>query len=506
MTSGAASSGASVAAALERACDSGAMLSGAVGLIIGGRITTVATAGVEHPGGPPTGTSTRFGLGPITGLLTAIAVARSEVVSFDHGVADSVPTSAFDDGAALESVRIADVLGHTSGLPYLRRDEGPGDEAALERFVSDDLAHHRFQGQPGELALYSPSPYALVGRALEVANGRQFDEIIEKAVLGPVGMGSTGYPGGADLDAGMTDDRSQHPSGFLLASIEDMLQLAKALVEGWLVDGATWGRIGSQHASRDVSHVGYPLTVIGSGYGLGCQIGSWNGRPVVRQAGRQGSDQCSFELLTESGSAVALLTRGATDSSFNEILSLAYGAVAGGGRLPTEPGLKPTTDSQRTSWVGTFVHRARGSMVTIEEIEGDLVYRSGEVVAPVYHLGEGRALVPMSYGSAPMWFPESDSTAPYVKIWGEPYFRQEIAAQALDARHVGIFRDSFYPNPATDIEVRAARDVWTFTRGGVTATGTVIGEGQVATGHGVVEFTEDGSGLQVGGAALYFRS
>lgn len=508
MKSGAASTGAAVAAALERSCDSGAMQSGAVGLIMGGRITTVATAGEERPGGPKAGTSTRFGLGSVTKLLTAIAVARSGHLEFDQPVAASIPEETFDDAASFEKVTIADILANTSGLPFLHREDGPRDDGALGRFVGDDLAHHRFHTTPGELALDSPSPYSLIGRMLEIADGLPFEEVLTRSVMQPAGMSTAVFPQESEDFDGVGDDRSQHPSGFLLASVEDVLQLAKAIVEGWLIDGDAWRRMTTQRVSRHISHIGYPLALVGSGYGLGCQVGTWNGQQVARHPGRQWSYQCSVDVLPEAGSAVVLLTKGADDSTFNEVLSLSYEAVGGSVRFPPEPGLESVSELHRESWVGAYVHPSRGTMIHIDESDGDLVYRSGEVTAPLYHLGKGRALVPMSYGSAPVWFPPLDGAAPYLKVWGEAFFREEarIWSPSDPARFRGAYRDAFWPDPTTDIEVATDGETWSFARGDVRFPGTVLTERRIATALGVVELADDGSGFQVGNAARFIRS
>lgn len=500
--------GAEVSEALISACSSGDMVGGAIGLIHNGTVITTTVAGATRIDGPSVHTTSPFGVGSITKLLTAIAVARSKSLSFDSLVAGLLPGIEFDDSAAFDRVTVAHLLGHTSGLPFLARDEGPGDDGSVESFVREDLAHHRFHSRPGDLALYTPSPYSIVGRLLEIETERPFHALLRDLVLDPAGMATAVFPGDAPQALGLTDNASQYPSGFLLASLEDLVRLAKALIEGWFLDEVSWQRIGSSRSSRDISHIGYPLARISSGYGLGAQVGSWGSSRVVRHPGRQWSYHCTLDLIPESGSAVVLLTNGARDGTFNELLNLSYEAIAGRAPLPAEPGLESVTDELKSAWVGTYVHPSRGITAHIEVEDGDLVYRSGEIAAPIYHVGGGRVVVPMSYGSAPLWFPESEGPARYVKIWGEPLFRETletwspVSASDFD----GVYHDTFWPMPSTDIRIHSTRGQWVIERGGDTSSAMVLGERRLATEYGVIQFNPSGDQIQIGDAARYSRS
>ncbi len=500
--------GAAVSAALRAACDSSRIGGGAVGLIVGGLVTTLTVAGTSRLERGEVRTKTPFGIGSITKTLTALAVARSSELSFGARVADVLADVSFDDARSFESVTIADVLGQTSGLPFLARDRGPVDGEALSRFVSDDLAHHEFHAAPGELALYSPSAYSLAGRVLEVTSGVPFEDALIAQALDPGGMAGAAFPGDREAANEMGDNASAHPAGFMLASLEDLVRLARSLIAEGLVDDGQWSEMARQHASRHISHIAYPLALISSGFGLGCQVGMWNGQAVARQPARQWSYRCSLDLLPESRSAIVLLTESAEESAFNELLRLSYEAVGGLPKLPSEPGLSPVDTELRRAWQGVYTHPSRGITVTVADRDGDLFYESDDVVAPLYNVGEGRALAPLSYGSAPLWFPQGEDQAQYLKVWGETYFRESAGDWGgLDrASASGRYRDSFWPDDATDVEVRWDVDGWEVVRAGVSTPATELGPTRLATTHGVIAFAEDFSGIKIGGAARYSRT
>lgn len=158
--------------------------------------------------------------------------------------------------------------------------------------------------------------------------------------------------------------------------------------------------------------------------------------------------------------------------------------------------------------VGDFVDPDRGRLLSIADVDGDLFYRSGEVEAPIYHVGDGRAIVPVSYGSAPLWFPPADGPVPYVVVWGQPFFRTSIEPWASKDPMMfeGLFRDSFWPDPSTDIDVRFGEGGWSVAGASGTSNATPIGERRIVSDQGLIEFSEDGSTLRLGNATIYERS
>lgn len=515
MTGAGSSTARDLTAALDEACAAGGMTCGALGLVSNGRVIALTAAGSLSEGGPEADVSTLFGLGSVVELLTAIAVARSETIQHSAWVSDYVPS------ARLGETTVEQLLSHSSALPHASRDQGPMARDALERFVAEDVATHRRRTVPGEIAWATPTGYAVLGRAIEVLGSAPFDDLLRELVLDPAGMTSAASPSEVDPSrvawpnesygqsrGVLADDRSGHPAGFLFASLQDLVGLVTGILEGFLIDASTWERMAGQHMSRHLSHVSYPLVLAATGYGLGCQTGEWNGQRVVRRPGRQASYHCTVELLPESSSAVILLTNGADDRTFNGILNRCYEALCGRGRLGPEPALHPFDSELATTWEGTYVHPGRGTIVKVSQRDGDLIYSEGGAEAPLYGVGQGRALVPMDYGSAPLWFPGSDGPAPYLMMWGDPYFRETPAPWSADDPKMfsGLYRDSFFPREATDLDVGFDDGSWSVTRGGERSPAVQLGDRKLATAFGMAHFSDDGASVQVGDAIVYRRS
>lgn len=515
-----------VTEALRAACDSGAMLAGAVGLVVEGRVTRLTANGVLEPGGSPVDTKTLFGIGSITQLLLSLTVARvgGRSIPLDNPVSSLLPDLIFDDSDTFSRVTVRQLLSHTSGLPSAGRDWGPTDFDALSRFASEDLAHHVFQSAPGETATYSSTAISLVGLILERVMRRPFQDVLAQETLEHVGMGNSAFP--AELSDGpvawphnrlhgeyeridrLVDNHAGYPAGFLLASAEDLVSLAMTLFDGSMLGSKDLDHLATQQVSRHIDHVRYPLSLISSGYGLGCFTGTWNGQPVMRHGGMQQSYNCSFDVLPGTGSAIVLITNAADEPTFNEILALCYEAVAGPVRTSDEPNLTSVGSEEKSRMVGDFVDPDRGQLLNIADVDGDLVYQSEEVEAPVYHVGDGRAIVPVSYGSVPMWSPPGDGPVPYVTHWGVPFFRTRIDPWvAVDPSNFeGVFRDSFWPDPSTDLDIRLEDDVWMVGGAAGSSHSQVVGERLLVTDRGLVEFSEDGSALRLGNATIYERS
>lgn len=173
--------------------------------------------------------------------------------------------------AAERPIAIADLLTHTAGLSYSILTQHPVDEMyrqigldAMERgsdladrvdLIADlPLRHH-----PGKRWSYSMATDVL-GRVVEVVDGRSFAEALYDRVLGPLGMVDTGFcatddrlermtscyafcPGAEPelLDSG-TETKFREPSwesggGGLLSTMADYHRFCSALLAGGVLDG-----------------------------------------------------------------------------------------------------------------------------------------------------------------------------------------------------------------------------------------------------------------------------
>lgn len=514
--------------ALRSACRRGALLAGAAGIVINGRIDTISAEGVVVPNGPPIGVRTRFGVGSITKLVTALAATRLHErgeLEMDVPVVHLVPGLVFADRTRGGQITVRHLLSHGSGLPAAGRDWGPLDDDSLRRFVMEDLAHHRFHAGPGIVPCYSSTAFCLAGYVIEVITGTRFIDIISTEIVDPAGMEDTTYPSTADRsdhawphfrsdtewipESELADNAAGYPSGFLQASVLDLLSLALSVLGSDLIGARSFELLAAPHLLRRVDHSPVPMARASAAYGLGSLVGTWNGRTVVRHGGMQQSFNCSLDLFPDDGSAVILLTNGADDQTFSELLSLCYQVVGGPPHAVEELSVTRTNSDDRSRCVGEFLNVNSGRLIEIGEDGAGLHYREGLTTVPLAHVGDGRYLTISDRVSSPVWFPNGDAPVPYVMVWGEPFLRWELAQWDLSPeceQFNGLYRDTFWPDSRTDLDVQRVGGNWTVTADGEVATGQVVGECQIATDHGLVVFSATAPELQLGNATRYHRT
>ncbi len=160
-------------------------LSAAVAL--GGELVWADAVGVAGPGEPAT-PGHAFRVGSITKPMTAVAVLRL-VADGRLALEDRVGHHLAEAPAA--DATIAQLLTHTAGLPaepagswWERHGGGTWAEVVASGLPS--------LWAPGERFHYSNVGYAVLGRLVEAAHGRAWDEVLCDELWGPLGMTSTG--------------------------------------------------------------------------------------------------------------------------------------------------------------------------------------------------------------------------------------------------------------------------------------------------------------------------
>ena len=229
-------------------------------VVVEGDETEVATAGSTRVGADPVGPDTRFPIGSVTELLTAVGALRMAErgsIDLDAPIGSLVHGLRFDDAARGDRVTMRHLLSHSSGLPGSGRDFGPAGPTALRRAVFEDLAHHRFLAAPGTVGVPSATAFAAAGLAMAVAAGESFPDVLAAEVLEPCRAAAAGFPSDGlprnlawpHLDpatplSGLPDNAAEYPSRFMLASPADLAGFAVALLTGAAAGRGASGRTG----------------------------------------------------------------------------------------------------------------------------------------------------------------------------------------------------------------------------------------------------------------------
>ena len=169
------------------------------GIVADGRLVYVGTLGTRDiETHQPVTPDTVFRIASMSKAFTALAILRlSEAgrLSLDAPVDRYIPEARTWRYPTSNSpkVRVRDLLGHTSGLgpddPWSDRQQ-PMSEPAFTALLRKGLS---FNAPPGTKYEYSSLGYALLGRIVTRLSGERYDRYIEKLLMRPLGMGSSGY-------------------------------------------------------------------------------------------------------------------------------------------------------------------------------------------------------------------------------------------------------------------------------------------------------------------------
>jgi D-alanyl-D-alanine carboxypeptidase len=189
------------------------------------------------------------------------AVALSAVAEGSLALTDTLGARVPGLPAAWRDVTLAQLLGHTSGIPDFSTSDAfvdafiaslltaPPPEVLLSYVADQPLLF-----EPGSAYHYSNSDNIAVGLMVEAATGRTYEEELRDRVLGPLALARTSLPGGATLPAPFVhgydpldgEDLSEifaagwtWASGGIVASPADANRFVRAYAAGATTDPAT---------------------------------------------------------------------------------------------------------------------------------------------------------------------------------------------------------------------------------------------------------------------------
>src|SRR5256885_14221378 len=172
-------------------------LSGGVLVAKDGVVVASKAAGVANKAtNAPIDLNTKFNLGSMNKMFTAVAVAQlvqAGKLAFGDSVGKHLPD--YPNKEVAEKVTIHHLLTHTSGLGMYWNDKFMAQReklltvaAHLPLFASDPLAF-----PPGEKFQYSNAGYMLLGAIIERVSGQDYYSYVQEHIYKPAGMNDTGF-------------------------------------------------------------------------------------------------------------------------------------------------------------------------------------------------------------------------------------------------------------------------------------------------------------------------
>jgi CubicO group peptidase (beta-lactamase class C family) len=184
-TGGASTTSASVTAALDAQVPAllarYGVASVSMALINDGHVVLERAYGEQSPGVPAT-TGTLYGLASVTKPVSAetlLQLAAAGRFSLDEPVGSAWVDPDVADDPRAQALTVRHALAHQTGLPNWR-GRSPGGKLA-------------FAFAPGTAYAYAGEGYDYAARFAERKLGRNFEDLAQEMVFGPVGMRSTSY-------------------------------------------------------------------------------------------------------------------------------------------------------------------------------------------------------------------------------------------------------------------------------------------------------------------------
>lgn len=179
-------------------------------------------------------------------LLTGLLVEEG-VLQWDDLVVQHLPGFKLKSQMSTDSLQLAHVLSHTTGLPYHTYTTLVEDGMDLPDML-EQLQNVNVVAKPGELYSYQNVAYSIIGEVIRSRTGKPYERLMEEKVFSPLNMEDASM----SYEAIMTNDNVAQPhlhwrkgwksttildtyynvgpAGGVNASIADMAEWLKAMV------------------------------------------------------------------------------------------------------------------------------------------------------------------------------------------------------------------------------------------------------------------------------------
>lgn len=272
----------------------------ALAVVDGDQIVHLAGYGTADQSGRAVTPQTPFVLASASKPITALAVMQlveAGKVELEAPVQRYLPDFQVADPVASQQITVRHLLQHTSGLPEQGCQNFRFGAETLQQFVAELRTIH-LAAPAGARYFYCSGNYNVLGRIIEVVSGQSYADYIAHAVFAPLNMRHSFTAEAAARRDGLAQgfewffglhvarefpyDVPQMPSGFLIASAEDMAHFLIAQLNGGSYGTASVlsaAGIAAMHAP------GVPTGTEDWTYGLGWRTEALGGVPVVLHTG-----------------------------------------------------------------------------------------------------------------------------------------------------------------------------------------------------------------------------
>lgn len=305
----------------------------------------------------PNAPDVKFRLGSLTKQFTASLILLLQQDG-KLNIADPVSKYLPDTPKAWEKITLANLLGHTSGIPNFTSDKEFDTWRMSAHTTAEELAFFRdkpLDFEPGSKFSYSNSNFEVLGTVIEKVSGQKYGDLLRTRLFEPLGMKDTGLDSdnlilpkraqgySKDKD-GLIHARSESMSvpwaaGSLYSTTGDLLRWEHALFSGKVLNDTSFKAMTTPGLSN---------------YGLGVAIMKHDGVTVVEHGGGIEGFNTYLSYAPERKITIVVLSNvnsPAPDVMAGQLLDTVLGKAV---ILPNERKAVPITEKELQKFTGVY--------------------------------------------------------------------------------------------------------------------------------------------------------
>jgi len=338
----------------------------------------------------PNAPDVKFRLGSLTKQFTATLVL---LLQQDGKLKIEDPVSKYlpDSPKTWEKITLANLLGHTSGIPNFTDLKEFGVWRMSPHTLTEELAFFRdkpLDFEPGSKFAYSNSNYEVLGAVIEKVSGKSYGELLQERIFEPLGMRDSGLDADELVLAKRAEGYRPGKKGLEVARSESMtVPWAAGSIYSTTGDLLKWerglfgGKVLSEASLKAMTTAGK------GGYGLGVFVSEHGGLKVMEHGGGIEGFNTHLAYVPEKRIAVVVLSNvnGTAPGAMGaQLLDVALGIPV---ELASERKEVAISKEELAKFVGLYELTPSFSLTMAVAGDRLTVQGTGQDALPVIYLG-----------------------------------------------------------------------------------------------------------------------
>lgn len=338
----------------------------------------------------PNAPDAKFRLGSLTKQFTATLILLLQQDGKLH-IQDPISQYLTDTPKAWSKITIAELLGHTSGIPNFTSLKEFGKWRMPPHTPDEILDFFRdkpLDFEPGSQFSYSNSGYEVLGAVIQKVSGKRYGDLLRERIFDPLGMKDTGL----DNDELVLPKRAEGylPSehGLEVARSESMtVPWAAGSIYSTTHDLLTWEHalFSGKILSADSLKL---MTTPGKGdYGMGLGIQTKDGVRIISHNGGIEGFNTSLTWVPDHNITVVVLSNvngGAPDQMSSQLIDVMLGKTV---TLADERKAVPIAKSELSKFTGVYDLAPTFALTVVVSGEGLTVQGTNQGALPMMYQG-----------------------------------------------------------------------------------------------------------------------